>query len=249
MAEKTKKAEQPAKPDLPPPNARTLARAVEAKGRNKARHTRVSVDVTLIGDKKVSINPPHDDVHAWEDTLHDAFGTTSRDFVSVETRRLIESQCDRGQVTVSPEVLNASLAVVDGARPENEIAAMLAAQLAVTHSLAMVMLGRTRRAETVDHMNAYGALATKLVRASTGLTEALVKLRRGGEQTVRVEHVHVHSGGQAIVGPVTHQGGGASPKIQDQPHAQQIAYAPVAPLRGEVEAERAEVPVASGSGS
>ena len=36
--------------------------------------------------------------------------------------------------------------------------------------------------------------------------EALAKLRRGGEQTVRVEHVHVYPGGQAVVGNVTHHG-------------------------------------------
>ena len=33
--------------------------------------------------------------------------------------------------------------------------------------------------------------------------EVLAKLRRGGEQTVRVEHVHVHSGGQAVAGHVS----------------------------------------------
>jgi hypothetical protein len=38
------------------------------------------------------------------------------------------------------------------------------------------------------------------------LVEALAKLRRGGEQTVRVEHVHVHEGGQAIVGNVMSRG-------------------------------------------
>jgi hypothetical protein len=42
-------------------------------------------------------------------------------------------------------------------------------------------------------------------------TEALAKLKRGGEQTVRVEHVHVYPGGQAIVGAVSNrkvEGGG-----------------------------------------
>jgi hypothetical protein len=33
--------------------------------------------------------------------------------------------------------------------------------------------------------------------------EVLAKLRRGGEQTVRVEHVHLHSGGQAVAGHVS----------------------------------------------
>jgi hypothetical protein len=54
-------------------------------------------------------------------------------------------------------------------------------------------------------------MATKMMRTYITQVEALNKLRRGGEQTVRVEHVHVHPGGQAIVGNVTKfdgQGGG-----------------------------------------
>jgi hypothetical protein len=144
--------------------------------------------------------------------------------------------------------LNAAIAVIDGTRPENEAAAMLASQMAATHSLAMDMIGRARRADLIAQFDSFGSMAVKLLRTFTAQAEALAKLKRGGEQTVRVEHVHVHSGGQAIVGPVTHQGGGASTKIQDQPDAQQIASAPVAPLLGEVQEDWAEVPVTSRSG-
>ena len=35
-------------------------------------------------------------------------------------------------------------------------------------------------------------MAIKLPRTYTAQLEALAKLRRGGEETVRVEHVHVH---------------------------------------------------------
>ena len=52
---------------------------------------------------------------------------------------------------------------------------------------------------------AVGALATKLLRTYTMQMEVLAKLKRGGEQTVRVEHVHVYPGGQAIVGAVSTQ--------------------------------------------
>jgi hypothetical protein len=38
------------------------------------------------------------------------------------------------------------------------------------------------------------------------------------QQTVKVEHVHVHEGGQAIVGNV--EAGGGTQKSQDQTHAQ-----------------------------
>jgi hypothetical protein len=42
----------------------------------------------------------------------------------------------------------------------------------------------------------------KLARTFNLQLEALKRLRSGGEQKVRVEHVHVHEGGQAIVGNV-----------------------------------------------
>jgi hypothetical protein len=76
-----------------------------------------------------------------------------------------------------------------------------ASQMAVTHALAMDMLGRARQSPTVPYMQVCATLATKLQRTFVQQVETLAKLRRGGEQKVRVEHVHVHPGGQAIVGP------------------------------------------------
>jgi hypothetical protein len=118
------------------------------------------------------------------------------------------------------------------------MAAMLASQMAATHSLAMDMLGRARRAEMLEHMQAHGALATKLLRTFTAQTEALAKIKRGGEQTVRVEHVHVYQGGQAIVGAVSNrkvEGGGDDEKGNqargtDDPRA--FTVAPGAALLG-----------------
>jgi hypothetical protein len=40
-----------------------------------------------------------------------------------------------------------------------------------------------------------------------------------------VEHVHVHEGGQAIVGNVESRGGGFASKAKEQPHAQPVPVA------------------------
>ena len=45
--------------------------------------------------------------------------------------------------------------------------------------------------------------AARLLRAYATQVEALRRLRNGGSQTVRVEHVHVNDGGQAIIGNVS----------------------------------------------
>jgi hypothetical protein len=78
--------------------------------------------------------------------------------------------------------------------------------MVVTHEVALDMLNLAHHADYIATQNACGNLAVKLHRTYTAQLEALSRLRCGGEQTVRVEHVHVHSGGQAIVGAVTGAG-------------------------------------------
>jgi len=49
---------------------------------------------------------------------------------------------------------------------------------------------------------ALGSTAARLMKAYTMQMEVLRRLRNGGHQFVRVEHVHVNSGGQAVIGNV-----------------------------------------------
>jgi hypothetical protein len=56
----------------------------------------------------------------------------------------------------------------------------------------------------------FSRVLSRLQRAFTTQLDSLSKLRRGGQQKVVVEHVHVYEGGQAIVGNVTHAGRGVS---------------------------------------
>jgi hypothetical protein len=49
--------------------------------------------------------------------------------------------------------------------------------------------------------------------------------RGKGQQRVTVEHVHVHAGGQAVVGNVETSGGGDRRRSEDQPQAEQITHA------------------------
>lgn len=66
------------------------------------------------------------------------------------------------------------------------------------------MLRRATHADRVDFMNTYGNLSAKLLRMFTAQLEALGRLQGNAtQQTVRVEHVTVESGGQAVLGAVT----------------------------------------------
>jgi hypothetical protein len=225
---------QDSKPsDRPSPSPRTIARIADAKLRNAARPERPALEYKLEGATTLHTDIAPDVA----ETLLDAFGTTSKDFLMSELNRL-GSQLAVGPLHTGQREMNAALAAIDGTRPENEMAAMLASQMAATHSLAMDMLGRTRRAQTVEQLQAHGALATTLLRTFTAQTEALAKVKRGGEQTVRVEHVHVYQGGQAIVGVMSNrkgEGGGVDEKENQAygAHDQRaISAAPGTPLLG-----------------
>jgi hypothetical protein len=137
-----------------------------------------------------------------------------------------------------------------GARPSNEIETMLVGQMAVTHDFALELLGRARRVEEIQQFDSSGNMAVKLLRTFGMQAEALAKLRRGGEQTVRVEHVHVYPGGQAVVGNITAQPGGrGGEKNGGQAHAtndpRAFAFAPGSPVWS-ADAERKALPVARG---
>ena len=98
-------------------------------------------------------------------------------------------------------------------QPRNEMEGMLAVQMIGCHNLAMAMLRRATKTDRVDWLATYGSLAAKLLRTFTMQTEALARLRgQTGQQTVRVEHVTVEAGAQAVVGAVTTGGAGDAGK-------------------------------------
>jgi hypothetical protein len=102
--------------------------------------------------------------------------------------------------------------------PQDEYEGQLVAQIVILHEHALEWLGRARRCEKVDFSNIYLNGASKLLARHHETLDALFKYRRRGEQRVYVEHVHVHDGGQAIVGNVT-PGGGVHQKLEEGPHA------------------------------
>ena len=99
-----------------------------------------------------------------------------------------------------------ALAIVAELAPNDGVEAMLATQMAAVQ-IAMMRHSRfLANADTLQHLEVYERTFNKLARTFTAQTEALRKHRNGGQQKMTVEHVHVHSGGQAIVGPVTRGG-------------------------------------------
>jgi hypothetical protein len=104
---------------------------------------------------------------------------------------------------ISELSMNASLAMIEAAKPKDEIEAALAVQMAATHTAAMAVLAKLDVAfATERRVAAFGSAAARLMRAYATQVEVLRRLRSGGQQFVRVEHVHVSDGGQAVIGNV-----------------------------------------------
>src|SRR6185295_19549575 len=144
--------------------------------------------------------------------------------------------------------LGATVAALAGIGPKDEMEGMLAAQLIAAHNATMECYRRAMIGEqTFEGRRENLAQASKLSRTFATLLEALNRHRGKGQQRVTVEHVHVHAGGQAVVGmvatPPGQPGGGDRSNFEEQPHAKQIAHAPEPALRSP-DASRNAVPIA-----
>jgi hypothetical protein len=157
--------------------------------------------------KRVNCNqaipyPPDGQGREWWQRLRDAFGTASSAFVGASLQQLIAA-ARLPNSGISEIAVNASLAFIEGAKPQGEVECALVIQMACTHSAAMSVLGTFTGAHGNDRNTpAKVSAAARLLRAYATQVEALRRLKNGGSQVVRVEHVHVNEGGQALIGNV-----------------------------------------------
>ena len=108
---------------------------------------------------------------------------------------------------------NAIAAMMTGLAPQDEAEGLLVAQMVSCHNTAMECLRRACvKDQTFEGRKLNMTFADRFMRTFAVQMEALGKYRKGGQQKVVVEHVHVYPGGQAIVGNVNHtsRGGGES---------------------------------------
>jgi hypothetical protein len=97
-----------------------------------------------------------------------------------------------------------SFAAVHSLGARDGLEALLAVQMVGVHSLAMKFLSNAAvKEQTPTGVELFTNSANRLLRTFAAQVEALKKYRSKGEQHCTVEHVHVRSGGQAVVGAVT----------------------------------------------
>ena len=124
------------RPDASPTQTTRIA---DARKHIADRPKRIEVAIRM--DGKVALtHAPHRDDAGWQQHLLDAFGTTSQDFASTGLNLVTEAQRCASETEASVSRVNAALAAIDGTQPADEMSAMLASQMVVTHALAMDFL-------------------------------------------------------------------------------------------------------------
>ena len=158
--------------------------------------------------KKIGLEEPgnttididHANQTAGYELLYNSLATTSGDFANGILSQL-GNICPEGD-GMSLDGLNFALAVIDGVNPKDQLETMLASQMAAVHCATMKMASRLARAENVFQRDHAELSLNRFFRTFAAQLEALKKYRSTGQQTVKVEHVHVNEGGQAIIGTI-----------------------------------------------
>ena len=131
------------------------------------------------------------------------------DVLAMQIMQACAGGLDPAKKDILGKRLRAALAVMKGIEPGDILEDMAAAQLVAAHHAAMQAYGRAANPDQPfavwrESLNQ----ANRLSRTFAALVEALNRHRgKSGQQTVRVEHVTVNQGGQAVVGAVERPGG------------------------------------------
>ena len=175
--------------------AASVAAPLQRQSPVRVRSRRITAD-------SAKLYPPDGEERIWWDRLKKALGTSSSDFVTASLHQLQAAAQFPGS-GISEVGINAALAFIEGFAPRNEVEASLAVQMACTHGATMSVLARLGPAAgTEDHACRFATAAARLIRAYSMQFEAYRRLRHGGDQYMRVEHVHINEGAQAVIGNV-----------------------------------------------
>jgi hypothetical protein len=180
----------------PTPYEQKMLAGIRARQAEKPPAPRVTVN-----GRKLELDHPHEAIGFVR--LAEALGTDDLAFVSGALGQ-ISNAASRGREP-DERAINFMLSVITGIEPRDQVEAMLAMQMAAVHNATMTFARRLNHIENIPQQDSAERAFNKLARTFAAQVEALQRYRGKGQQRVTVEHVHVHQGGQAIVGTV--QGG------------------------------------------
>ena len=237
------RSDTPPDPDyVPKPLERAAAQRLIDRRAHDRPAPRFKVEVS---NGHTTINPDHAEPAVNLCLLTDMLGsgdTTFADGVLYQLANVARSGKDLTSID-----LNTMLATVNAIGPRDPTEALLASQMAAIHNATMVAARRLNYVDSIAQQDSASNMLNKLARTFTAQVEALKKYRSTGEQSIRVQHVTVNEGGQAIVGDVR-AGGGATTKSEHQPHGPYESSQGGAALLSHSQAFEAALPSPGGEG-
>jgi hypothetical protein len=143
--------------------------------------------------------PPDGNSKLWWSRLQSALGTTSSDFVNAALAQLMSAARLPGG-GISSLAMNAAFTMIEGQRPSDEVEAAILMQMACAHGAAMMLLARFEGGGGGDRgVRALAHATARIMSAFNHSAETLRRRRQGGSQYMRIDHVHVTEGGQAVI--------------------------------------------------
>lgn len=136
-----------------------------------------------------------------DDQLRDLYGVKTRGAANGILLNALNSLGVKGEPYRD---LMASMAVE--MEPRDAIEAMLISHMTATSVAVSIATRHFIHSDNLQQTEAHNLSMSRLNRTFCLQVETLKKYRAKAQQTVRVERVTVHEGGQAIVGDVTHGG-------------------------------------------
>ncbi len=133
-----------------------------------------------------------------------------------------------------------------GMQPQDEFEGMLITQLLAAHHASMERYRIARDpGQPVEIQQLELNQSQKLTRLCAMLVDTIKRHRGKGKQQIRVEHVHVNQGGQAIVGVVNREEARPSKDVGEADAAKVIEHQPETPMWS-ANPQREPVSVAAG---
>lgn len=200
--------EAEAKPPVEPyrPTAADVAAAERVEAWRRERIAPPNLTATEPGKLNLAAHS-HAEADAMQARLSVALGSVQPAFINMATAQLGGLRVADGKV--DEWTLNGLLAAVAAFEPQDEVEAQMATLAVAMHHATMEALRRANvEGQSFEARNANLGHANKSARTFATLVETLNRHRGKGQQKVTVEHVHVHEGGQAIVGAVAPATGG-----------------------------------------
>jgi hypothetical protein len=165
---------------------------------------------------KSTIDSDHPEKAVTHALLADLFATGDDTLSNGLLVQLAQVAQGEGELTAAD--LNMIIATIKAIGPRDPMEALLACQMAAIHKAMVNAARRFNRADMLPQYDSTGNQLNKLARTFAAQMEALKRYRSTGEQCIKVQHVTVNQGGQAIVGNVGTRGGGYG-KYASQSHA------------------------------